>query len=985
MNKYDPNTIEPKWQEQWEKEGYFHAVEDPDKEKWYTLIEFPYPSGAGLHVGHVRSYTALDIVSRKKRMQGFNVLYPIGWDAFGLPTENYAIKNKIHPVKATADNVATFKRQIQSIGLSFDWTREVNTTDPLYYKWTQWIFLQLFKAGLAYQDEIAINWCPSCRIGLANEEVVEGKCERCGGETTKKMKEQWMLKITEYAQRLIDDLETVDYLPQIAHQQVNWIGRSDGADIDFKVKSDGDAGDKTIRVFTTRPDTLYGATYMVLAPEHELVDGITTEEQREAVEQYKKQAAAKSELERTELEKEKTGVFTGAYAVNPVNGREIPVWIADYVLASYGTGAIMAVPAHDQRDFEFAQQHSLPIFQVVKDEEPKEQLTIEHFNTLLELRDALKNEGAGLILVGGFAREAYTGSEQLHTDFDIYVKEGDLEKVEAFCKEKGWKFAEHDHPAFDFTAWYGSSSDDNMGIYFDVMVLKEDGGKFVDETVNGRRFEWGAPSVVEEHEVRGEKFRMPNEVLLGSLYQYLARGLKEADENEGWAVNSPVINHMPTVEAKEKMTQWLEDEGIGKRAVQYKLRDWVFSRQRYWGEPIPIIHCEQCGTVAVPEDQLPVELPEVEEYEPTDTGESPLAKIEDWVNTECPECGGAAQRETDVMPNWAGSSWYWLRYTDPKNDAEFAGQEKLNYWTPVDLYSGGMEHTTLHLLYSRFWHKFLYDKGLVPTSEPYMRRRAHGMVLAQDGKKMSKSLGNVINPDDIVEQFGADTLRVYEMFMGPFDEAISWNENGVKGISRFLDRVWIVSNRIIDEVKKDKLKQQKEPSRRIEKTIKKVTEDIDEMKFNTAVAQLMIFFNGEDNKPDWRNKLNSKGEWETMKDAGKQNEVDFQALKKFIVLLSVFAPHMSEELWQRVDEENTSITQEPWPTWNDELVTDETVEVAVQVNGKTRDTIMIAPDAEEGPAKKAALASEKISNYIEGAEVVKTIYVPGKIINLVVK
>lgn len=757
------------------------------KPKWYGLIEFPYPSGAGLHVGHVRSYTALDIVSRKKRMEGFNVLYPIGWDAFGLPTENYAIKNKIHPRRATEQNVTTFKRQLTALGLSFDWSREINTTDPQYYKWTQWIFVQLFKNNLAYQAEMPINWCPNDKIGLANEEVVEGKCERCGTNVTKKKMKQWMLKITAYADRLIDDLATVDYPKKIKAQQINWIGRSEGVVLQFLVKGRGE----NIEVFTTRPDTLFGATYIVLAPEHPLVESITAHEQKQSVRQYQSQTAAKSDCERTELAKDKTGVVTGAFAVNPANGQEIPIWVADYVLSSYGTGAIMAVPAHDERDFDFAKKYALPIVRVISDTDTME--------------------------------------------------------------------------------------------------------------------------------------------------------------------NSAQFNGLPNHTARPRMIAWLVDQGSARVAVHYKLRDWVFSRQHYWGEPIPIVHCDKCGATPVPEDQLPVELPNVEHYEPTETGASPLAAMTAWVNISCPQCGGVAKRETDTMPNWAGSSWYFLRYTDPYNAAALADPEKLNYWMPVDLYNGGFEHTTLHVLYSRFWHKFLFDIGAVSHAEPYLRRRSHGIVLGPDGRKMSKSFGNVINPDDIIAQYGADTLRIYEMFMGPFEEMIAWDEHGVKGARKFLDRVWRLRERVVAEAIDDA-----ELARVIHCTIKKVTEDIDAMKFNTAVAQLMICVNAFE----------------------KTERIPQQSFEDFLKVFSVFAPHLAEELWQMLGY-TTSITQEPWPTWDAKMLQQDEVTIAVQVNGKLRGTLVVAAHASEDDVRDRVEADEKIAMHIGAKKIVKFVYVPGHIVSIV--
>lgn len=802
MKEYNPKEIEKKWQDIWEERGTFYASDDKTKPKYYALVEFPYPSGQGLHVGHPRSYTALDIVARKRRMQGYNVLYPMGWDAFGLPTENYAIKNKIHPRIVTERNIARFKAQLKSIGLSFDWSREVDTTDPKYYKWTQWIFLKLFEKGLAYKKEASINWCTACKIGLANEEVVNGVCERCGGEVVRKVKNQWMLKITEYAERLIQDLQLVDYIERVKIQQENWIGRSTGMEIDFAV-----TGGKQIKVYTTRPDTLFGATYMVIAPEHPLIDELKDFiANLDEIETYQEQANKKSDFERTELAKEKTGVeIKGIKAVNPATEKEIPIFVSDYVLMSYGTGAIMAVPGHDTRDWEFAKKFNLPIVEVV----------------------------AG----GNMEEAAYTDTEN------------------------------------------------------------------------------------------------------------------------GIMVNSGFLNGLEVKEAREKISDWLEEKGIGKRKVNFKLRDWVFSRQRYWGEPIPLIYCEKCGWVPVPEEELPVVLPEVESYEPTDTGESPLANIREWVETTCPKCGGKGERETDTMPQWAGSSWYFLRYTDPHNDKELASKENLDYWLPIDWYNGGMEHTTLHLLYSRFWHKFLYDCGVVPTPEPYQKRTSHGMILGENSEKMSKSRGNVVNPDEIIEEYGADTLRVYEMFIGDFEKSVPWSQNGIKGCRRFLDRVWKLQSILTDG---DAFSKELETS--IHKTIKKVSEDFENLKFNTAIATLMSLLN-------------------EFNDRGQIHRAEF---KTFLMLLNPIAPHITEELWQ-INGYKGMIAEQSWPQWDEEKTKDAMIEIAVQVNGKVRGAIVIPAEASQEDVKKKALEDEKILYFIQGKNIVKEIYVPGKIYNIVVK
>ncbi|MFQ6613042.1 MAG: leucine--tRNA ligase [Fidelibacterota bacterium] len=816
---YDPQTIEPKWQKYWEENSIFKAIDFSEKKKFYCLVEFPYPSGDGLHVGHPRSYTALDILARKKRMEGYNVLFPMGFDSFGLPSENYAIKTGIHPRVITKRNIERFIRQLKSLGFSFDWERVFATTDPEYYRWTQWIFIQFFKRGLAYKAKMPINWCLSCKIGLANEEIVEGRCERCGGEVEKRNIEQWMLRITAYADRLIDDLKEVEFLDKIKTQQINWIGRSEGAEVEFPVVKHK----KTIRVFTTRPDTLFGATYMVLAPEHPLVAEITTPGAKAEVASYIQQATRKSDLERTELSTEKTGVFTGAYALNPVNREHIPVWIADYVLSTYGTGAIMAVPAHDTRDFEFARKFGLTIRCINR---PDKKLAREQN---VNVEDVLAGRGC-------------------------------------------WPF--------DGTA-FNSANDQGLD-----------------------------------------------------------------------------INGLAVAEAKENTIQWLEKKEIGKRSVNYKLRDWVFSRQRYWGEPIPMIHCSKCGWLPVPDEELPVLLPNVEKYEPTETGESPLAAMHDWVHTNCPACGGSAHRETDTMPNWAGSSWYFLRYTDPHNQDLLADRDKLNYWMPVDWYNGGMEHTTLHLLYSRFWNKFLYDCGFVPTSEPYEKRTSHGMVLGEGGEKMSKSRGNVINPDDVVKKHGADVFRVYEMFIGPFDQAAAWDTKGIAGIDRFLKRVWrlITTATIIDEIPSDK------QNHVLHYTIKKITEDIETLDLNTAISQLMICTN-------------------TFK---QENTLSRTAAKIIVKLLAPFAPHTCEELWQFLGNKS-SIAHTDWPRYESRyLITDE-MTIVIQVNGKLRSQVSLPKDSLQEEVLKKAKKDRKIIKYIAGKEIVKEIYVPGRLINLVVR
>ena len=805
--KYEFQNIEKKWQERWDKEKSFAAKNGSERPKFYALVEFPYPSGDGLHLGHPRPYTAMDIVSRKRRMQGYNVLFPMGFDAFGLPTENYAIKNKIHPADVTRKNIKRFTSQLKKLGYSFDWDRCVDTTDPAYYKWTQWIFLKLFEKGLAYKAQIPVNWCTSCKCVLANEEVVNGECERCGAPVVRREKSQWMLKITEYAQRLADDLDDLDYVERVKIQQRNWIGRSVGAEVDFATT----AGD-TLRVFTTRPDTLFGATYMVLSPEHPLLRKWAAGNPEE-IKAYQEAAAKKSDFERTEMAKEKTGVeLKGICAINPVTNGEIPIYISDYVLASYGTGAIMAVPGHDQRDWEFAKMFGLPIVEVV---------------------------------LGG-----------------------DIEK-EAF-----------------------------------------------------------------------------------------------EDCETGIMVNSGFIDGLSVEDGKAVITKWLADKGLGEEKVNFKLRDWVFSRQRYWGEPIPIVYCEKCGYVPLHESDLPLILPEVEKYETTETGESPLAAMDSWRTTKCPKCGGPAMRETDTMPQWAGSSWYFLRYTDPANSSAIASKEALEYWTPIDWYNGGMEHTTLHLLYSRFWHKFLFDIGLVPSPEPYSKRTSHGFILGEDGQKMSKSRGNVINPDDIIGEFGADTLRLYVMFIGDFEKTAPWSSNAVKGCKRFLDRVWNLAENRLKELESGSAESYKlSPANEtaVHRTIKKVGADIENLKFNTAIAALMALVN------DFYANAPARGD-----------------IKILLTLLSPFAPHIAEELWEKQGFDGYAATQ-PWPEYDESKTVDDTLEIAVQIGGKLKGTVFVPLDADDDIIKTAAVTDEKISRLIEGKEIIRTIVVKNKLINMIVK
>ncbi len=802
--KYNYTAIENKWQKYWDEHNTFKVGTDYSKPKFYALVEFPYPSGQGLHIGHPRPYTAMDIVSRKRRLDGYNVLFPMGWDAFGLPTENYAIKNKIHPAIVTKKNIAHFKDQLKMLGLSFDWEREVDTTDPNYYKWTQWIFLQMFKKGLAYKKEMAVNWCTSCKVVLANEEVVGGCCERCGGEVVRKVKSQWMLKITEYAQRLLDDLSEVNYLDKIKSTQVNWIGRSTGAEVNF-----GSTAGDILTVYTTRPDTLFGATYMVIAPEHPYIEKWADKlSNMDEIKAYQEKAARKSDFDRTEMNKEKTGVkLDGVCGINPVNGKEIPIFISDYVLMSYGTGAIMAVPAHDDRDHDFAEVFGLPIIEVVKGKE----------------------------------------------DIDV--------QKEAFT-----------------------------------------------------------------------------------------------DCATGVMVNSDFLNGLSVEDAKVKIKEWLEENGKGESKVNFKLRDWVFSRQRYWGEPIPIVHCEKCGYVPLPESELPLTLPDVESYMPTDNGESPLATLDSFINTTCPHCGGPAKRETDTMPQWAGSSWYFLRYCDPKNEKELASKEALDYWMPVDWYNGGMEHTTLHLLYSRFWHKFLNDIDVTTTKEPYMKRTSHGMVLGEDGQKMSKSRGNVVNPDEVVKDYGADTLRLYEMFIGDFEKTAPWSPSSIKGCKRFLDRVWALQDNVIEG---DQYRDELVAS--FHKTIKKVSEDIETLKFNTAIAAMMALLN-------------------EITATGSINKAELRTL---LILLNPFAPHITEEMFESNFGE--ILNEQAWVKYDEALCEENTVEIVVQVNGKIKTKMNVAVDGNKDEILASALAEEKVKEVVDGKTIVKQIYVPNKLVNFVVK
>ena len=956
QKEYNHTKIEKKWQREWDKKKTYSVKNGSKGKAFFGLIEFPYPSGAGLHVGHIRSNTAMDIITRKRRMEGYNVLYPIGWDAFGLPTENYAIKTGIQPEKVTKQNTDTFRKQLKSVGFGFDWDREINTTDPAYFKWTQWIFLQLYKKGLAYKTKTLINWCINCKIGLANEEVVNGHCERCGGETTKKEKEQWMLAITKYADRLDSDLDGVDYLEKIKIQQRNWIGKSIGSEIEFKIK---DSDDK-IKVFTTRADTLFGVTYVVLAPEHELVEKLKSNIKNwNNVEKYLKSVNKRSEIDRTAEDKDKTGiVLEGVKAINPVNGEAVPVWIADYVLASYGTGAVMAVPAHDDRDFEFAKKYNLEIRQVVaplfvtnegesavrKNQPFVKRDTIvsivKHWSEDKYLCLMWKTQSWKTFVIGG------TDGEEPHIAGSREIKEETGYQNMKFIKTLGKAHSQFYAPHKKENRWATV-----VGAYFELIDGEK---KETDEHEKSLHdLVWLDKKEVEKIIDKEEAVIFWNTML----------GKNQAITDEGILVNSGKFNDLTSDEAKNKITK----EVSGKIVTKFKLRDWVFSRQRYWGEPIPIIHCEKCaltdpdgqGYVPVPEKDLPVTLPKVKSYIPTDNGESPLAIMDKWVNVKCPICKGPAKRETDTMPNWAGSSWYYLRYADPKNKKEFASKKALNYWLKnvVSWYNGGMEHTTLHLLYSRFWHKFLYDLKLVPTLEPYAKRTSHGMILAEGGSKMSKSLGNTVSPEEIINNYGADTLRLYEMFMGPFDQAVSWSMESLIGPRRFIEKVWKMQDIVLNRKNKTDSNLEKV----LHKTIKKVGEDIESMSFNTAVSSLMVFVN----------------EFE------KTKNLSVNDFKKLLQILAPFAPHVTEEMWHDTGEKK-SIHKSPWPKFDSKKIVDEEVKIIIQVNGKVRAEILIPKDTNEVEVKKQALNNETIISWTKEKEVKRVIYVKDRLINIVV-
>ena len=944
MNPYDHIKIEKKWQKVWESKQPNKVKEDPSKKKFFALIEFPYPSGAGMHVGHIRSNTAMDIISRKRRREGFNVLYPIGWDAFGLPTENYAIKTGIQPAVVTKTNTDTFRKQLKSLGFSFDWSREINTTDPKYYKWTQWIFLQFLKKGLAYKKKMTINWCPKDLIGLANEEVIDGCCERCGTKVEQKEKEQWMLAITKYAERLDKDLDETEFLEKIKIQQRNWIGKSEGAEIDFAIKG----YDKKIKVYTTRPDTLFGVTYVVLSPEHALIsDFINSADNTIEIAQYIKTSKEKKDIERTDAKNEKTGVeLKGIKAINPVNNEEVPVWIADYVLADYGTGAVMAVPAHDERDFDFAKKYELTIKQVVEpsfvgetgDAAIKPGLEFIKREAVCAIVRNPKDDSYLCISWKGVQMNGLvTGGIEQSEDVVDSARREVLEET----GYKNLKFIKKSPLAIN-TFFYHRIKQQNRHAHFQFVFF---------DLENEERAEVNEKEKA-LHEVvwkKKDELKTFFSVFEGQFLVSLLNNPNYVHTDSGLIVNSEQFNGRKSEEVKKEIT----DLAQGKWVIKFKLRDWIFSRQRYWGEPIPVVHCEKCGIVPLPESELPLELPEVKNYQPSQTGESPLASLEKWVNTKCPNCKGKAKRETDTMPNWAGSSWYYLRYADSNNKKAFADKKNLDYWTPVDWYNGGMEHTTLHLLYSRFWHKFLFDLGLVPTSEPYKKRTSHGLILAEGGAKMSKSVGNVVNPDDIVKTVGADTLRVHEMFMGPFDQAIAWDTNTIAGSRRFIERIWKLQEKVGGQGN-EKI------DIALNKTIKKVSQDIEDMKFNTAISSIMVLLN----------------------DFEKESEVSKNHYETSIQLIAPFAPHVAEELWVILKNKD-SVHATPWPQFDPKKLVESVVTISIQVNGKMRSTMQAEADMSDDDIKNMALNIDEIKKWTDGKEIKKVIIIKNRLVNIV--